>query len=138
MGPEQDQLASNLPKEDNRSSSEIESDIRKTRGRLDNTLENLNERLNPRSLLNDVLHWFETQGGQQTGGAPGDALKRGYRNVVRQVKENPVPALLIGAGITWMVLRTANEDSSELENSRYETDDSPLPRSSRGEENEPI
>jgi hypothetical protein len=116
MGPEQDQLASNPPKEDNRSSSEIEKDIRKTRDRLDNTLENLNERLNPRSLLNDVLNWFGSQGRQRTGGASGDALKRGYRDVIRQVKENPMPALLVGAGITWMVLRTANDDSSELEN----------------------
>jgi hypothetical protein len=136
MGPEQDPLASNPPREDNRSSSEIESDIRKTRGRLDNTLENLNERLNPRSLLNDVLNWFETQGGPQTAGASGDALKRGYRNVVRQVKENPMPALLIGTGIAWMVLRTATDES--LENQNYDTHETPLSRPSRGEKSEPI
>ena len=138
MGPEQDQLASNPPREDNRSSSEIERDIRKTRGRLDNTLENLNERLNPRSLLNDVLNWFETQGGDQTGRASGDALKRGYRNVIRQVKENPMPALLIGTGVAWMVLRTANDESPVLQNPSNEPDDLSWSVSPRGEKSEPV
>jgi hypothetical protein len=62
-------------------------------------------------------------------------LKRGYRNVIRQVKENPMPALLIGAGITWMILGTENDDSTELENRRaYGTDDPSMPGLSRLDE----
>jgi hypothetical protein len=97
MGSEQDSLATSLPPEDTRSSSDIKSDIRRTRSRLDDTLENLNERLSPRSLINDVLSWFESQGSQQTNTG---SLKRGYQNVIRRVKEQTMPALLIGAGIT--------------------------------------
>jgi hypothetical protein len=125
MGSEQDPLASNPPREDTRSSSEIKSDIRRTRGRLDDTLENLNERLSPRSIINDVLSWFETQGTDQTGNRPGSSLKRGYRNVIRQVKENPMPALLIGAGITWMILGAENDDSPEIEDRTFHGADDP-------------
>ena len=108
MGSEQDSLATSLPPEDTRSSSDIKSDIRRTRSRLDDTLENLNERLSPRSLINDVLSWFESQGSQQTNTG---SLKRGYQNVIRRVKEQPMPALLIGAGITWMILGSDNDDT---------------------------
>jgi hypothetical protein len=126
MGSEQDPLTSNPPKEDTRSSSEIKSDIRRTRGRLDDTLENLNERLSPRSIINDVLSWFETQGTDQTG----NSLKRGYRNVIRQVKENPMPALLIGAGITWMILGAENDDSPKIEDRTFHgADDRSMPGS---------
>ena len=108
MGSEQDSLATSLPTEDTRSSSDIKSDIRRTRSRLDDTLENLNERLSPRSLINDALSWFESQGSQQTNTG---SLKRGYQNVIRRVKEQPMPALLIGAGITWMILGSDNDDT---------------------------
>jgi uncharacterized protein DUF3618 len=119
MGPEQDPLASNPPKEDTRSSSEIKSDIRRTRGRLDDTLEDLNERLSPRSLVNDVLSWFESRGGSGSG----ESLNRGYRNVVRHVKANPMPALLIGAGIAWLILRPENDDPAQLEDQTSDADD---------------
>ena len=134
MGPEQNPLASNSSKDDTRSSSEIESDIRQTRGRLDDTLENLNERLSPRALINDVLSWFEAQGAHQPSGGPSESLKRGYRNVIRQVKENPMPALLIGAGITWMILGNGNDDASNIEDQTLgETDDPAMHASRAGE-----
>jgi Protein of unknown function (DUF3618) len=98
------------PREDARSTGEIKSDIRRTRDRLDETLDILNERLSPRSILNDILSWFESQAGKTSSGAA-DSLKRGGRGVVRQIRENPIPSVLIGAGITWMILR-GDEDGS--------------------------
>jgi hypothetical protein len=138
MGPEQDPLASNSPKEDTRSTGEIKSDIRRTRGRLDDTLENLNERLSPRSLINDVLSWFEARGADQTGVRSGDSLKRGYRSVIRQVKDNPMPALLIGAGISWLILGAESDDSSYLEKASYGGDDPLRPDSSGAGEKKPF
>ena len=40
-------------------------------------------------------------------------MKRGYQQVVRQIRGNPMPALLIGAGITWMILGAEDDDASE-------------------------
>jgi ElaB/YqjD/DUF883 family membrane-anchored ribosome-binding protein len=114
MSPEQDSLKSTPPNEDTRSSSEIKGDIRQTRDRLDNTLESLNQRLSPRSLVNDVLSWLEGRGGSQAGGGSSDSLKRGYQSVVRQIKENPMPALMVGAGVTWMILEAENDDTTDF------------------------
>jgi uncharacterized protein DUF3618 len=142
MGTEQNTLASDPRKEDTRSSSEIKSDIRRTRDRLDDTLENLNERLSPRALINDVLSWFESRGVHQTGSGSVDSFNRGYRNIVRQVKENPVPALLIGAGIAWLILHPEKGDGSDFEDQTSEADDmsvpgSPQPAPSSSVSNEP-
>jgi len=126
MGPEENPLASNPPKEDMRSSSEIKRDIRRTRGRLDNTLENLNERLSPRSLVNDVLDWFESRGGS----GPSQSMYRGYRNVVRHVKENPIPAALVGVGIAWLILGLENDEPARLRDRLpHPDDDLPVPGS---------
>jgi ElaB/YqjD/DUF883 family membrane-anchored ribosome-binding protein len=57
------------------------------------------------------LSWFESQGTQQSNTGSGDSLKRGYQNVIRKVKEQPMPALSIGAGITWMILGSDNDDT---------------------------
>jgi hypothetical protein len=120
MGPEQDSPAVSSLKGDTRSSSEIEGNIRRTRDRLDDTLENLNERLSPRALINDVLNWLESSGVRQAGNGSADSLGRGYRSVVRQVKEHPMPAVLIGAGIAWWIFKPENND---LPRSSYRTAD---------------
>ncbi len=92
--------------DDSRSSSEIEGDIRDVRGRMDATLDEIGERLTARSLVNSALDWWE----KRTGGAESNATskaKDAYRSVARQVKEYPMPALLIGAGIAWIVVDAA-------------------------------
>jgi Protein of unknown function (DUF3618) len=137
MGPEQDSLRSTPPNEDTRSSSEIKGDIRQTRDRLDNTLETLNQRLSPRSLVNDVLSWLEGRGGSQPGGGSSDSLQRGYQSVVRQIKENPMPALIIGAGITWMILGAENDEAPDFgHRSVRGYDEPPEPLSPRASESQ--
>ncbi|MBV9339345.1 MAG: hypothetical protein JO159_00465, partial [Acidobacteria bacterium] len=67
-----------------------------------------------------------------TGKRSGNSLQRGYRNVIRQVKENPVPALLIGAGITWLILGAENDDSPDVEDRTVNEADDPLMSSYSG------
>lgn len=43
-----------------RSSDEIAADIRETRTRMDSTLDELGNRLTPRSLLNSAFDWWES------------------------------------------------------------------------------
>lgn len=105
MGSEQNPVTSDPPIEDRRSTSQIESNIRRTRDRLDETIDRLTDRLSPRSLINDFLMWFESQGAQQASNQSGILLKRGYGSVTQLIKENPVPTLLVGAGITWMIVQ---------------------------------
>ena len=93
-----------------RSSTEIESDIRRTRGRMDTTLDELGNRLTARSLLNSALDWWESR---NVSAHSGGATKDTYQTVARHVKENPIPALLVGAGLAWMIIEAATSDEEK-------------------------
>src|ERR1700748_3794821 len=115
MGPEQDPLVTDSPAEEMRSTGEIKSDIRRTRDRLDVTLEHLNERLSPRSIMNDVLSWFESQADNASSGSA-DSLSRGCDRVIREIKKNPIPTVLVGAGVAWFILNGDDDDGSVPQN----------------------
>jgi ElaB/YqjD/DUF883 family membrane-anchored ribosome-binding protein len=111
MGPEQSLMTNQeLHEQESRSSPEIESDIRQTRGRMDATLDELSDRLSARSLLNSALDWWESRG---VGSRPVGATKDTYQSVARYVKENPIPSLLVGAGVAWMIIEATTEDDDK-------------------------
>ena len=69
-----------------RSSTEIECDIRQTRGRMDATLDELSDRMTARSLLNSALDWWESR----YADAPGrNVTSDAFQTVGRRVRENP-------------------------------------------------
>ena len=102
--------------EETRSSAEIESDIRETRNRMDATLDELGNRLTPRSLLNSALDWWETP---ESGNQGNVAVKKAVVTVARQARRHPMPALLIGSGIAWLVSESMDhDDESEVDEAR--------------------
>jgi ElaB/YqjD/DUF883 family membrane-anchored ribosome-binding protein len=120
MGPEQDVMTNEeLQKQEPRSSTEIESDIQKTRGRMDATLDELGDRLTARSILNSALDWWESRG---TGAPAGGATKDAYQSIARYVKEHPVPSVLVGTGLVWMIIEATSEEEtpSRQESAGYE------------------
>lgn len=76
----------------NRSSAEIERDVERTRDKLRDTLEALRDRASPGQLFEQVLDYAKESG------AP-DMM----RNMGRAMRENPMPLLLIGVGVGWMM-----------------------------------
>ena len=93
-----------------RSSIEIESDIRQTRGRMDATLDELSDRMSARSLLNSALDWWESR----NAGAPGrNATSEAYQSVARRVRENPLPSLFVGFGLVWMIIDATTKNDEE-------------------------
>jgi len=98
--------------EETRSSAEIENDIRRTRGRMDATLDELGNRLTARSLLNSALDWWE-QRSPATQSTAGTKTKQAYRSVARQVKHHPGPSILIGAGVAWLLMEATSFDDEE-------------------------
>ncbi len=98
-----------------RSSSQIEADLRNTRARIDATLEQLGARLNARSLLNSALDWWEARSGGPASSPAGAVAKQAYGNLARHLKENPVAALMVGAGLGWMIIETATSSSTASE-----------------------
>lgn len=97
------------PDQTSRSSSEIQTDIQDTRRRMDSTLDELSNRLTPRSLMNTAMDWWD----DKNAGAAGRAgMEKTYRVICTQIKKNPAPSLLIGAGLTWLFLKSDEENGS--------------------------
>lgn len=83
----------------NRSSAEIERDVENTRARLTGTLDQLKDRAQPGQLFEQALDYAKQSGGADLA-----------RNLGQQMRDNPLPLLLIGAGIGWLMLGGSNNN----------------------------
>src|SRR5690606_26303404 len=92
----------------------IEQDIRRTRSEMDETLDALGEKLNPRHLLDGLIDYFRGPRSEGTGTRLKDealhVAGRFSRNLMHQVAEHPLPSLLIGAGLAWLVYEQGEEE----------------------------
>jgi hypothetical protein len=84
-------------------SDEIRDDISSTRSRMDETLDELGDRLNPRRLVDDIFAYFSGPKTRDTAVRVGESASEFSQNLGRTIRENPVPSLLIGAGVAWLM-----------------------------------
>ncbi len=89
----------------------IEADVQQSRHRLNDTLSELGSKLSPGQILDEGLGLLRGQAGQFAG------------KLGRQVRDNPLPVLLVGAGIAWLVAsnrmgQSSSEHSEEAYNQR--------------------
>lgn len=103
------------------SSDEIRADIEQTRERLGQTVEQLGAQLNPSHLAQRVKDSVR----EATIGRVQDMATRAKENVVDSgrgianvIRENPVQAAIVAAGIGWMLMKNRDRDSG----SRYRDD----------------
>ena len=71
---------------------EIERELDQTRSRLDTTMDVLQQKLAPGSMVDQAVEYFNEGGGMELG-----------RNLGRSMRGNPIPIALIGVGIGWLV-----------------------------------
>jgi ElaB/YqjD/DUF883 family membrane-anchored ribosome-binding protein len=90
-------MSSSATDRDDRSSAEIERDVEQTRSGLSHTLEELRDRAAPGQLFEQALDYARTSGGADM-----------MRNLGQAVRDNPLPLVLIGAGIGWLMF-TGNQ-----------------------------
>lgn len=91
----------------------IRSDIDVTRQRMDSTIEALGSRLHGRHLVDEFLGFFRRSNpdGSQMKERISQGASNALNSVVDTVKSNPVPALMIGAGIAWMIYNSRKESA---------------------------
>jgi ElaB/YqjD/DUF883 family membrane-anchored ribosome-binding protein len=77
----------------NKSAAEIEREVEGTRARLTGTIEELKEKVSPNNLMDQAVEYLRGSGGQEF-----------VQNLGSSVRNNPLPVLLIGAGIGWLML----------------------------------
>ena len=115
MDPKQDKVRNEGA--ENASSEEIRSDIKGTRREMDETLDELGERLHPRHLLDEVIDIFRSSpSGNASRGQIAGTSKRLGRTVANELREHPLAALLVGAGLVWWIVdaTTSNGDEEEI------------------------
>jgi hypothetical protein len=78
---------------DTRNSEQIQSDIERTRAEMGETFESIRHKLSPGELFEQALDYFKSSGPSQFTSNLGDS-----------VKHNPVPVMLIGLGIGWLMM----------------------------------
>lgn len=107
---------------------EIRSEIDQTRRRMDETIGALGERLQGRHLIDEALGFLRQNSDQtrQIGQKLSETATSTMNSVTDTIKANPVPALLIGAGVGWMIYqnRRASQDGYDT---RFDDDGYPMP-----------
>jgi hypothetical protein len=96
MAPQQDPLSGRYvppaPEHDDRSSDEIRRDIERERRDLDATVDELQHRLSPANLVDDL--WETTKRRLGDGGG----------ELAQAARRHKVPLALIGAGLGWLIV----------------------------------
>lgn len=98
-------------------SAAIRSDIDATRRRMDDTMDALGDRLQPKHLVDEVLGYFRRENDQgedrltQMREKISHSASTAMHSVVDTVKQNPMPALLIGAGVAWMIYANSRRET---------------------------
>lgn len=82
-----------------KSADELEHEVEATRGRLETTLADLSSRLNPSSLAEELTGTRD----------PGGAVSLTAERLTVSLRANPLPALLIGAGLAFLVYETMRQ-----------------------------
>jgi len=107
----------------------IRHQIDATRERMDGNLNALTDRLKGKHLLDEVLGFFRTSDGQNKATEItrkiSQSTEQAMRSVGDSIKANPIPLLLIGAGIGWAVYAHNKKSRAAVNGDwgHYESDD---------------
>lgn len=93
-----------------RDPDEIESDIEQTRLRLDDTLNQLERKFSPQQWMNDTYDYVRHGGANDF-----------VTNLGETVKQNPMPVVLAGVGLGWLILSSSQRNNRHYD--RYDDDD---------------
>ena len=100
-----------------KSPDSLRTDIDTTRRRMDDTIDALSSRLKGRHLIDEILGFFRSSSGNGNGGRIKSKVTESATSAMHAtldtVKAHPVPALLIGTGIAYMIYekRRASSDT---------------------------
>lgn len=86
----------------NRSSAEVEREVEETRDSLDRTVEALKEKMTPGNIMSEMSSGLGSTGSQM------------LTRLGDQVRENPLPLALIGAGLAWLLVSKRSGRPQEL------------------------
>lgn len=87
----------------------IESDLARTRARMDERLEQLQDHLIPKQMLNDAFGYFQGGDGAEF-----------TSDLISRAKANPIPVALVGVGIAWLMASGSSASAARLSAPRHD------------------
>ena len=84
---------------DPRTAAEVERDLERRRAELRHTVDEIQDRLSPGELFEQAIRWYRTRPSSQ-----------GENRLLRAAVENPIPVLMIGAGVLWLAATAARRE----------------------------
>ena len=114
-----------------RRTREIQQEIAETREEMSETIDALQEKLKPANIVADATDRVKsatTEKVRNMAESASETAQGLYRNtgassVIEEVRQNPYPALMIGAGVAWMIMdrsrNRGNGDGYGYENNRW-------------------
>jgi hypothetical protein len=122
--------ARNVAADATESTAEIRAEIEETRAQMSGTIDEIQERLSPRRLMNDATETVR----EATVGKVRDVMDNASESavsIVDRIKENPVPAAMIGLGAWWLFRGGQGRRSSYSSTPKYGNGGSYQPRGSQ-------
>jgi len=95
----------------------VRAEIDNTRQRMNDTLDALGDRLQPRHLIDEALGYLRNNEGAESrlkefGQKVSSSAGSVAHSVTDTVKRNPIPTILIGTGIAWMIYQSTRSEST--------------------------
>lgn len=97
---------------------EIERDIELTRSRMSRDIDELGDRLSPENLKEGAKSAIKSAA-QGAVSNVGQSARRTGSRLVEVIRENPLPVIAVGAGVTWLLTKRSNEDMSGDRMAKY-------------------
>lgn len=108
-----------LDPETERRTRQIEGEIQHTRAELSETIDALQEKLRPGNIVSEAADKVKTATSEKVRDMA-DTASGTAQDMWEGARQNPLPALMIGAGITWLLLdRAGGRDNSRTERLNY-------------------
>jgi ElaB/YqjD/DUF883 family membrane-anchored ribosome-binding protein len=97
---------------------EIEREIGQTRNRLSRDIDELGNKLSPQNLKEEAKSAIK---GAAQGAVSnvGEQARRTGSRLVEVIRENPLPVIAIGAGVTWLLTQRSGSEVSGSRMARY-------------------
>jgi len=116
--PTAQEVGSDLGARSDKSPEEIERDIEQTRSRLSRDIDELGNKLSPSNLKEEAKSAIKdvTQGA--VSNVSEQARRTGFR-LVQVIRDNPLPVIAVGAGVTWLLTQRSRSDISGDRMARY-------------------
>jgi ElaB/YqjD/DUF883 family membrane-anchored ribosome-binding protein len=101
-----------------KSPEEIEREIEQTRSRLSRDIDELGNKLSPSNLKEEAKSAIK-DAAQGAVSNVGEQARRTSSRLVEVIRENPLPVIAVGAGVTWLLTQRSRSDVSGDRMARY-------------------